>query len=149
MSANRRLGAMLRQTTLFMVEKISAVTLRVANMEASVRFYKDVLGLEIVYGGERSYFTSLRTKDGDTILNLEHDNASIQWGAVNFFTFLMLTVSGHTSWKRAFIQTPHTMPRGANVIFICPILMAMSFHLLVRSSVKSRASEIPRRADLL
>ena len=61
-SANRRLGAMLRQTTLFMVEKISAVTLRVANMEASVRFYKDVLGLEIVYGGERSYFTSLRTK---------------------------------------------------------------------------------------
>ena len=54
MSANRRLGAMLRQTTLFMIEKISAVTLRVANMEASVRFYKDVLGLEIVYGGERS-----------------------------------------------------------------------------------------------
>ena len=33
-----------------MVEKISAVTLRVANMEASVRFYKDVLGLEIIYG---------------------------------------------------------------------------------------------------
>ena len=71
MSANRRLGAMLRQTTLFMIEKISAVTLRVANMEASVRFYKDVLGLEIVYGGERSHFTSLRTKDGDTILNLD------------------------------------------------------------------------------
>ena len=54
-----------------MVEKISAVTLRVANMEASVRFYKDVLGLEITYGGEASYFTSLRTRDGDTILNLE------------------------------------------------------------------------------
>src|SRR5262245_57068679 len=54
----------------------------------------------------------------------------------------MLTVSGHTSWKRAFIQTTHTMPRGANVIFICPILMAMSFHLLVRSSVESHASEI-------
>jgi catechol 2,3-dioxygenase-like lactoylglutathione lyase family enzyme len=35
-----------------MVEKISAVTLRVANMEASVRFYKDVLGLEIIYGGD-------------------------------------------------------------------------------------------------
>ena len=67
-----------------MVEKISAVTLRVANMEASVRFYKDVLGLEIVYGGERSHFTSLRTKDGDTILNLEHGNASIQWGRLIF-----------------------------------------------------------------
>ena len=51
-----------------MVEKISAVTLRVANMRASVRFYKDVLGLEIIYGGEGSYLTSLRTKGGDTIL---------------------------------------------------------------------------------
>jgi catechol 2,3-dioxygenase-like lactoylglutathione lyase family enzyme len=38
--------------TLSMVEKISAVTRRVANMQASVRFYKDVLGLEIIYGGE-------------------------------------------------------------------------------------------------
>jgi hypothetical protein len=118
-----------------MVEKISAVTLRVANMEASVRFYKDVLGLEIIYGGEGSYFTSLRTKDGDTILNLEHGNAGIQGGGW-FFTFLMLTVSGHTSWKRAFIQTAHKMPRGVNVIFICPILMAMSFHLLVRSNAR-------------
>ncbi len=40
-----------------MVEKISAVTLRVANMRASVRFYKDVLGLEIIYGGEGSYLS--------------------------------------------------------------------------------------------
>jgi catechol 2,3-dioxygenase-like lactoylglutathione lyase family enzyme len=47
-----------------MVEKISPVTFRVANMEASVRFYNDVLGLEITYGGEGSHFTSLRTKAG-------------------------------------------------------------------------------------
>lgn len=67
-----------------MVEKISAVTLRVANMQTSVRFYKDVLGLEIIYGGEGSYFTSLRTKDGDTILNLEHGNAGIRWGRLIF-----------------------------------------------------------------
>ena len=63
-----------------MVETISAVTLRVANMEASVRFYKNVLGLDIIYGGEGSYFTSLRTKDGNTILNIERGNAGIQWG---------------------------------------------------------------------
>jgi catechol 2,3-dioxygenase-like lactoylglutathione lyase family enzyme len=67
-----------------MVEKISAITLRVANMEASVRFYRDVLGLEIIYGGEGSYFTSLRTKDGNTILNLEHGNPGIQWGRLIF-----------------------------------------------------------------
>ena len=67
-----------------MVEKISAITLRVANMQASVRFYRDVLGLEIIYGGEASDFTSLRTKDGDTILNLEHGQADIQWGRLIF-----------------------------------------------------------------
>ena len=67
-----------------MVEKISAVTLRVANMRASVRFYKDVLGLEIIYGSEGSYFASLRTKDGDTILNLEHGNVGIRWGRLIF-----------------------------------------------------------------
>ena len=131
MSPNRRLGAMLRQTTLFMVEKISAVTLRVANMEASVHFYKDVLGLEIVYGGERSYFTSLRTKDGDTILNLEHGNAGIQWGRLIFHVSDVDRFRAYLM-EKAFIHTTHTMPRGVNVIFICPILMAMSFHLLVR-----------------
>jgi catechol 2,3-dioxygenase-like lactoylglutathione lyase family enzyme len=67
-----------------MVEKISAVTLRVANMQASVRFYKYVLGLEIIHGGEDSYFTSLRTKDGDTILNLEHGTTGIRWGRLIF-----------------------------------------------------------------
>ena len=34
------------------IEKISGVTLRVLNMKASVRFYGDVLGMEIVYGGK-------------------------------------------------------------------------------------------------
>ncbi|MBV8585151.1 MAG: VOC family protein [Verrucomicrobia bacterium] len=67
-----------------MVEKISAVTFRVANMDASVRFYKDVLGLEVVYGGEGSHFTSLHANGGGTILNLEHGNASIQWGRLIF-----------------------------------------------------------------
>jgi catechol 2,3-dioxygenase-like lactoylglutathione lyase family enzyme len=67
-----------------MVKKISAVTLRVANMEASVRFYQEVLGLEIIYGGEASYFTSLRTEDGDAILNLESGRAGIQWGRLIF-----------------------------------------------------------------
>jgi catechol 2,3-dioxygenase-like lactoylglutathione lyase family enzyme len=68
-----------------MVDKISAVTLRVANMEASVGFYKEVLGLEIIYGGEGSNFTSLRTKDGDTILNLEHGKPNIRWGRLIFY----------------------------------------------------------------
>jgi catechol 2,3-dioxygenase-like lactoylglutathione lyase family enzyme len=40
------------------IENISAVTLRVANMKVSVQFYRDVLGMELVYGGERAAFSS-------------------------------------------------------------------------------------------
>lgn len=57
------------------VEKISAVALKVASMPTSVRFYRDLLGLEIIYGGEDVYFSSLRTKHGrNPILNLEWGN---------------------------------------------------------------------------
>jgi catechol 2,3-dioxygenase-like lactoylglutathione lyase family enzyme len=38
------------------VERISAVTLRVASMQNSVRFYRDVLGMELIYGGEDGCF---------------------------------------------------------------------------------------------
>ncbi len=67
-----------------MIEKISAVTLRVTDMQSSVRFYKDVLGLEIIYGGEGSSFTSLRIKEGTPILNLEEGDTSICWGRLIF-----------------------------------------------------------------
>jgi catechol 2,3-dioxygenase-like lactoylglutathione lyase family enzyme len=54
------------------IEKISAMTLRVRDMPASVKFYRDVLGMELLYGGEEAGFSSLRTKDEQSaILNLE------------------------------------------------------------------------------
>jgi catechol 2,3-dioxygenase-like lactoylglutathione lyase family enzyme len=54
------------------VEKISAVTFWVSDMRASVQFYRDVLGMEIIYGGEDAFFSSLRAKDTSaSILNLE------------------------------------------------------------------------------
>ena len=34
------------------IETISAITLRVASMQTSVRFYRDVLGMEVLYSGE-------------------------------------------------------------------------------------------------
>ena len=64
-----------------MVEKISAVTLKVASMRTSVRFYKDVLGMEIIYGGEGGSFSSLRAKDAECpILNLEQGRPVPGWG---------------------------------------------------------------------
>lgn len=68
------------------VESISAVTLRVANMRRSVRFYRDVLGMDLGYGGEDAYFSSLRAKDARyPVLNLEHGNPVVQWGRMIFY----------------------------------------------------------------
>jgi catechol 2,3-dioxygenase-like lactoylglutathione lyase family enzyme len=115
-----------------MVEKISAVTLRVANMRTSVRFYKDVLGLEIIYGGEGSYFTSLRTRDGDMILNLEHGDASIPWGRLifhvsdvdRFWTYLVEKgfhpdSPQDASWNERYFHMPD--PDGHELSFARPI----------------------------
>jgi catechol 2,3-dioxygenase-like lactoylglutathione lyase family enzyme len=68
------------------VQKISAVTFLVASMSASVRFYRDLLGMEVIYGGENGYFSSLRTKDGkEPILNLERGDPATQWGRLIFY----------------------------------------------------------------
>jgi len=51
------------------IEKISAITLRVMNMKASVLFYQNALGMEVVYGGERASFSSLRANDAESASN--------------------------------------------------------------------------------
>lgn len=67
------------------IEKISAVTLRVANMTESVLFYRDVLGTELLYGGENASFSSLRAKDTQSaILNLEQGDRVTRWGRLIF-----------------------------------------------------------------
>ena len=54
------------------IEKLSAITFRVLDMKASVQFYRNVLGLELLYGGEQASFSSLRANDSESaILNLE------------------------------------------------------------------------------
>jgi catechol 2,3-dioxygenase-like lactoylglutathione lyase family enzyme len=68
------------------LEKISAVTLRVARMRTSVCFYRDLLGMEVIHGGEDSYFSSLRTaNETDPILNLEQGKPASQWGRLIFY----------------------------------------------------------------
>src|SRR6266571_6616745 len=68
-----------------MVETIAAITFRTANMKASVQFYRDVLGMELLYGGEQESFSSLRAKGSQsTILNLEQGDAVTRWGRLIF-----------------------------------------------------------------
>ena len=67
------------------IEKISAITFRVMNMKASLAFYGNVLGMELLYGGERASFSSLRASDSaSAILNLEQGVSMPQWGRLIF-----------------------------------------------------------------
>jgi catechol 2,3-dioxygenase-like lactoylglutathione lyase family enzyme len=67
------------------IEKISAITFRVSNMKASVHFYRNVLGMELLYGGERASFSSLRANDSESaILNLEQGDTVSRWGRLIF-----------------------------------------------------------------
>jgi catechol 2,3-dioxygenase-like lactoylglutathione lyase family enzyme len=68
-----------------MIESISAVTLATHDMARAVRFYR-MLGLEIVHGGDKATFTSLRA--GPNYLNLVAQPAARNWswwGRVIFY----------------------------------------------------------------
>jgi len=68
------------------VEKISAVTLRVVNMGIALQFYRDLLGMEVIYGGEDTSFSSLRATDATgPILNLEQGPSAVRWGRMIFY----------------------------------------------------------------
>ena len=67
------------------IKRVSAITLRVSNMQVSVQFYRNLLGMELLYGGERSGFSSLRANDSESvILNLEQGDSMSGWGRIIF-----------------------------------------------------------------
>lgn len=62
------------------LQRISAITLRVTDMARSITFSSELLGLELLYGGKDSFFSSLRTRTKkDVILNLEEGEAHPDW----------------------------------------------------------------------
>jgi catechol 2,3-dioxygenase-like lactoylglutathione lyase family enzyme len=67
------------------IEKISAVTSRVRNMKASVHFYRYAMGMEMLYGGEVSDFSSLRAKDADSASQLRADGVGTSVLQFHFF----------------------------------------------------------------
>jgi catechol 2,3-dioxygenase-like lactoylglutathione lyase family enzyme len=67
------------------IERMSAVTLRIRDMRTSVRFYQDLLGMELLYGGEGACFSTLRLTDAQSpFLNLELGNPATSWGRLIF-----------------------------------------------------------------
>ena len=65
------------------VQRISAVTFAVRDMARSVVFYRDQVGLTLLYGGETAEFTSFRV--GDNYLNIMLNAAEISWWGRTIF----------------------------------------------------------------
>ncbi len=61
------------------VETISAITLAVSDMARSVVFYRDQLGLKLLYGGENASFTSFSVGEGYVNLILREEKPA-WWG---------------------------------------------------------------------
>lgn len=62
------------------VQSISAVTLAVRDMAAAVEFYREKVGLEMLYGGGEAAFTSFRVGSGYVNLILEGEHGVNWWG---------------------------------------------------------------------
>jgi catechol 2,3-dioxygenase-like lactoylglutathione lyase family enzyme len=95
------------------IEKFSAITLRVKNMKASVLFYQNVLGMELLYGGERAGFSSLRASDSaSAILNLEQGDSMPQWGRLIFHVTDVDAFWTHLREKGCDPETPRDASWG-------------------------------------
>ena len=124
------------------IERISAVTLRVVNMTQSVRFYRDVLGMELLYGGEGTGISSLRAKDTrSAVLNLEQCNPVPRWGRLIFYVTDVDALWNHLK-ERDLIRRFHEMPRGQNAISTCPIRTGTNCRLLGRSYDVERVTQV-------
>jgi catechol 2,3-dioxygenase-like lactoylglutathione lyase family enzyme len=118
------------------IEKISAVTFKVGSMTNSVRFYRDVLGMEIIYGGEDDCFSSLRTQgEKGPILNLEQGYSVTGWGRLIFYVADVDAIWAHLREKGFIRRVRGTLP-GASDISICPIRMGTSCHLRVHCDLR-------------
>src|ERR1700736_3549000 len=94
-----------------MVEKISAITFRVLNMNASVQFYRNVLGMELLYGGEQASFSSLRANDSESaILNLEQGDTVSRCGRLIFHVTDVDAFWTHLKERGFDPETPRDAP---------------------------------------
>ncbi len=95
------------------IERISAVTIKVRDMARSVHFYREVLGLEIIYGGELAAFTSFRAAGAhDAILNLEHGEFSDGWGRIIFHVNDVDELWAYLKAKKFDPRPPRNAPWG-------------------------------------
>ena len=91
------------------VESISAITLAVTDMARSVVFYRDQVGLEMLYGGEEARFTSFRVGAGYINL-IFSETKPAWWGRLILYVD---DVDAHYRRLTGFGLTPSTAPADA------------------------------------
>lgn len=91
------------------VETISAITLAVTDMARSVVFYRDYVGLQMLYGGEQARFTSFGIGDSFVNLILSEDQPK-WWGRLIFYVD---NVDAHYQRLSGFGLIPSTTPADA------------------------------------
>ena len=91
------------------VESISAITLAVTDMARSVVFYRDQVGLEMLYGGESARFTSFRVGEGYINL-IFSETEPAWWGRLILYVD---DVDAHYQRFTGFGLTPSTTPADA------------------------------------
>jgi catechol 2,3-dioxygenase-like lactoylglutathione lyase family enzyme len=121
------------------IEKISAITFRVLNMQTSVQFYRNVLGMELLYGGEQASFSSLRANDSESaILNLEQGDTVTRWGRLIFHVTDVDAFWAQLKERGFNPEIPRDASWG-NATSTCSIRMTTNCRLL------SRCNELARR----
>ena len=97
------------------VRSISAVTLAVADMARSVGFYRDMVGMDILYGGEAASFSSFKLGDG--YLNLILDPQRVSATTPTWWGRLIFHVDNVDELYHRLVQsglTPQTEPTDAS-----------------------------------
>ena len=97
------------------VRSISAVTLAVADMARSVDFYRDKVGLELLYGGGAASFSSFKVGEG--YINLTVDTQLLPEGGRTWWGRLIFHVDDVDALYQRLVQaglSPATEPADAS-----------------------------------
>ena len=82
---SRLIDQFCQRQLILVVNKLSAVTLFVTDMKRSVKFYKIDLGMELLYGGPDSGFTSFSLGASYINLVLDRYHTFSPWGRIIFY----------------------------------------------------------------
>lgn len=88
-------------------------------MQASVQFYRNVLGMDLLYGGEWSGFSSLRSSDSaSAILNLEQGHGVSGWGRIIFYVADVDAFWAHLKGKGFDPEIPRNASWGERYFYV-------------------------------